>query len=90
MNNELSALVPVKDVLPDVYEQIDQYMLTKGKVSGVASGFRALDAMTGGFQKSNLIIIACRPSMGKTSFALNVASYAAIAQRAPVAIFSLE
>ena len=90
MNNELSALVLVKDVLPDVYEQIDQYMLTKGKVSGVASGFRALDAMTGGFQKSNLIIIACRPSMGKTSFALNVASYAAIAQRAPVAIFSLE
>ena len=90
MNNELSALVPIKEVIPEVYEQIEQYMLTKGQVSGIASGFKALDAMTGGFQKSNLIIIACRPSMGKTSFALNVASYAAIAQKAAVAIFSLE
>lgn len=90
MNNELSALVPVKDVLPDVYEQIELYMKTQGKVSGIATGFSMLDAMTGGLQKSNLVIIACRPSMGKTSFALNVASYAAIAQKAAVAIFSLE
>lgn len=90
MNNELSALVPVKDVLPDVYMQIEEYMKTQGKASGISTGFTALDAMTGGFQKSNLVIIACRPSMGKTSFALNVASYAAIAQKAPVAIFSLE
>jgi replicative DNA helicase len=61
-----------------------------GLVSGVSSGFADLDAKTAGFQKSELVIIAARPGVGKTSFALNIAQHAAIKEKIPVAIFSLE
>ena len=90
MNNEVSALMPIRDVLPSIYEKIDEYFLTRGRVQGVPTGFKELDKMIGGFQPAQLIIIACRPSMGKSSFAHNVAAYVGLAQKSAVAIFTLE
>lgn len=90
MNNELSALVPMKEIVPEVYDKIDEYLRTRGKVQGIPSGFRDLDRMLGGFQPSNLIIVACRPSMGKSSFSHNIADYVGVNLNMPVAIFSLE
>ena len=59
-------------------------------MSGVASGFEGIDKLTGGFQKANLIVLAARPGVGKTSLALNIAQTVAVEGKAPVAIFSLE
>lgn len=90
MNNEVSALTHVSENLNEVYEQIHEIYNNQGSVRGVATGFPELDDMTGGFQKSNLIIIAGRPSMGKTSFAMNIASHVAMINKKSVAFFSLE
>ncbi len=81
---------PIKDVLKTSFKTIEQLHQSKGKIHGVPSGFKAIDNMTNGFQKSDLIIIAGRPSMGKTSFCLNIASHAALRHKIPVAVFSLE
>jgi replicative DNA helicase len=75
-------------LLPRTFEDIDKY--SKGGVQGVPSGFKDLDEMTSGFQKSDFVIIAGRPSMGKTAFALSIALHAAVAAHYPTAIFSLE
>jgi replicative DNA helicase len=69
---------------------IEKLQEHKGPVTGVASGFVDLDAKTSGFQPSDLVIIAARPSMGKTSFVLNVAQHVGIEQNQPVGFFSLE
>ena len=61
----------------------------KGQTTGVPTGFTSLDTLTSGFQKANLVIIAGRPSMGKTALALNIARYAAVEANAPVGLFSL-
>ena len=84
--------VPVKDVLTEAFDRIDKIHKDKdkGAIRGVPSGFKDLDAVTAGFQESDLIILAARPSMGKTSFALNLAEHAAIEEKIPTAIFSLE
>lgn len=84
--------VPVKEILTEAFDRIDKIHRDreKGALRGVSSGFRDLDALTAGFQKSDLIIIAARPSMGKTSFALNLAEHVAIESKMPVGIFSLE
>ena len=71
-------------------EQLEYRASNKGSCTGVPSGFYDLDALTAGFQKSDLIILAARPSMGKTAFALNIAQNVAIRSKIPVAIFSLE
>jgi len=84
------GLVHVSEVLPGVLEQIHQRELNKNKITGVASGFVDLDKITFGFQKSDLILIAARPRMGKTSFALNIAAHAAVHKGSNVAFFSLE
>ncbi|GAB4071978.1 replicative DNA helicase [Barrientosiimonas marina] len=80
----------IKDVLIDVYDNIEQLHHHDGDVTGVPTGYRDLDQITSGFQRNDLIIIAARPSVGKTAFALNVAQNVAINTEENVAIFSLE
>lgn len=80
----------ISEVLSKTVEQIDHLFETKGAVSGVASGFTDLDKKTTGFQPGDLVIVAGRPSMGKTTFAMNVAEAAAISGGLPVAVFSME
>lgn len=82
--------VPMHDILIDTFERIQKRAETKGSLTGLASGFIDLDNLTSGFQKSDLILVAARPSMGKTAFTLNIATYVAIHGREPVAFFSLE
>ena len=87
-----NKFAPIKDVLTEAFDRIDKIHKDKdkGAIRGVPSGFRDLDTMTAGFNKSDLIILAARPSMGKTSFALNLAENAAIGEKLPIAVFSLE
>ncbi len=85
-----AGLVPVKDFIKTTFEAIEKLSLSKDAITGVPTGFIDLDRMTSGFQKGDLIILAARPSMGKTSLALNIARNAAQATAEPVAIFSLE
>jgi replicative DNA helicase len=80
----------IKNVLMETFEKIEYLYSHKGGVTGVASGFSELDKVTSGFQPSDLIIVAARPSMGKTAFCLDIARNAAINGKKPVAIFSLE
>jgi replicative DNA helicase len=82
--------VALKDILKTTWDQIENIHKDQSVISGVPSGFNDLDAKTGGFQKSDLIIVAARPGIGKTSMVLNVAQHASIQYKIPVAIFSLE
>lgn len=79
----------IKDVLVQTYDNIELLHTQKGDVTGISSGFTDLDKLTAGFQRNDLIIVAARPSVGKTAFALNVAQNAATSGQ-NVAIFSLE
>ena len=88
--NTTTDFEPLSNVLERGFIQIENLFKNKGETTGVASGFRELDAKTSGFQKSDMILIAARPSMGKTTFALNIAEYAALREGKSVAIFSLE
>ncbi len=85
-----NGFVHIQDLMKTSFETIESLYERKENVTGVPSGFKDLDLLTAGFQPSDLIIIAGRPSMGKTSFALNVAMTAAIEEGIPTAIFSLE
>ena len=80
----------LKDTLVESFERIDELQRSDGKLRGVATGFQDLDNLLAGLQKSNLIILAARPGMGKTAFALNIAQHAAIADKQKVGMFSLE
>ena len=83
--------LPLKAILEAYFDQIDSLSQHRGQTLGVPTGFRDLDALTGGLQRSDLIIVAARPSMGKTSLALNIAQNAAAPPHdVPVAVFSLE
>ena len=82
------VLEPMKDLIPKVFHLIDQR--ASGEVNGVRTGFIDLDQMLGGLHGSELIILAARPSMGKTAFATNIADYVAVETREPVLFFSLE
>ncbi len=82
--------VPVKDTLEEAFERIDKLSKNKTGIRGVATGFANLDNIVSGLQKSDFILLASRPSMGKTSLALNVASNVATKEKIPVGIFSLE
>ena len=82
--------VPIKQVVLNAIQKIEIASRTKGNVTGVATGFKDLDYQTSGFQPSDLILIAARPSMGKTAFVLNIAQYMAFRHDVTVAIFSLE
>lgn len=85
-----SNFIPIKDVLVETYEKIEMLHNQKGEITGLPSGFSDLDKMTAGFQRSDLIIVAARPSVGKTAFALNIAQNVAKVTGENVAIFSLE
>ncbi|QLY80006.1 MULTISPECIES: replicative DNA helicase [Clostridium] len=80
----------LSDVLERSFQQIEKLFNNKGDITGVGSGFMDLDAKTSGFQKGDMVLIAARPSMGKTTFALNIAEHAALREGKSVVIFSLE
>ena len=82
--------VPIRQVVMSTIETIEKASRVRGNVTGLASGFRDLDFKTSGFQNSDLILVAARPSMGKTAFVLNIAEYMAFRENRAVAIFSLE
>lgn len=82
--------VPIRQVVMNAMDQIEKASRNKGSVTGIATGFLDLDYRTAGFQPSDLILIAARPSMGKTAFVLNIAEYVAFRQNQTVAVFSLE
>ena len=82
--------VRIKELIWPAMERIEKLQHEGSGLTGVGSGFKDLDELTAGFQKSDLVIVAARPSMGKTAFCLNVAQHAAIEQGTGVAIFSLE
>ena len=84
------GLVALKELLKPAFEQIQSLYERKTLVTGVPSGYDDLDKMTSGFQNGDLVIIAGRPSMGKTSLAINIAENAAIHHKIPIAVFSLE
>ena len=83
-------VVPIRKIVSNVMTQIEKASKMGGTLTGIASGFYELDYKTAGFQKSDLIIIAARPSMGKTAFVLNLAEHACLKDNHTVAIFSLE
>lgn len=82
--------VPIRQVVMNAMEQIEKASRNKGNVTGIATGFADLDYRTAGMQPSDLVLIAARPSMGKTAFVLNIAQHVAFKLEQPVAIFSLE
>ncbi|EGK10364.1 replicative DNA helicase [Kroppenstedtia eburnea] len=84
------GFTPIREILMETFERIESLHYNKGKLTGIPSGYTDLDRMTSGFQKSDLIILAARPSMGKTAFSLNVAQNVAVRAGVPVAIFNLE
>jgi len=86
----VQGYVALKDVLIETLERIEYVYANKDGATGVPTGFRELDQLTSGLQPSDLVILAARPSVGKTSFALNIARHAAVKDKTPVAIFSLE
>jgi replicative DNA helicase len=81
---------PLKGIIKNSFKTIERLFERKEMITGVPTGFEKVDEITAGLQKSDLIIIAGRPSMGKTAFALNIAQHAAIEAGTPVAVFSLE
>ena len=89
-NKTTTDLTHIKDILPENLARIEELARKKEKITGVPSGFKTLDIKTTGFQNSDLVLIAARPAMGKTSFVLNIATNAAMRANVPVAIFSLE
>ncbi len=84
------GFVPIKDVLVDTFNRLEELYNNKGNITGIPTGFVDLDFKTAGLHNSDLILIAARPAMGKTAFALNLAQYAAVHGHVPVAVFSLE
>src|SRR5258707_2489809 len=83
-------LLSMKEQVMSTLESIEKLFENKGAITGVSTGFRDLDKLTSGLHSSEMIVIAARPSMGKTALAMNIAEHAAIEMKLPVAIFSLE
>jgi replicative DNA helicase len=82
--------VPIRDILGETFERIDQLSKHTGQYRGIPTGFTQLDNILSGLQRSDLIILAARPSMGKSSLAMDIAKHVAVFQNLPVGIFSLE
>lgn len=89
-NRNNGDFVPIKQVVLNALEKIEKSSKSKGTVTGIPTGFIDLDYKTSGLQPSDLILVAARPSMGKTAFVLNIAQHVAFRQNKTVAIFSLE
>ena len=88
--NTSGEYVPIKDVVLNALDKIEMASKTKGNVTGIPTGFIDLDYKTAGFQPSDLILVAARPSMGKTALVLNIAQHMAFREDVTVAVFSLE
>ncbi|MBC9786495.1 replicative DNA helicase [Heliobacillus mobilis] len=84
------GMVSLREVLVNTLDHIEHLYSRKSEVTGVATHFRELDRMTSGLQPSDMVIVAARPAMGKTAFCLNIAQNAAVRDKVPVAVFSLE
>jgi len=84
------GFTPLKNLLTAAVDRIDELFRSESPLTGISTGFKDLDDMTSGLQRGDLIIVAGRPSMGKTSLAMNIAENAAVGSKAPVAIFSME
>jgi replicative DNA helicase len=80
----------VNPLLKRALDRIDELFNSGGDITGITTGFKDLDGMTSGLQKSDLVIVAGRPSMGKTSFAMNLVENAVMAQKKPILVFSME
>lgn len=89
-NKSHSDFEPLSEIIMKSFDSIEHLSKTKGDVTGIPSGFTDLDRKTSGFQKGDFILVAARPSMGKTAFVLNIALHAALRAKKSVAIFSLE
>lgn len=89
-NKSRKAFHPLGKIIESNIDQLEERQAHKALVTGVPTGFRRIDQLTAGFQNSDLIILAARPAMGKTAFALNLARNAAVEGNVPVALFSLE
>lgn len=85
-----SSFIPLKELIKDAIEVIDKLYQKKAHVTGIPTGFVDFDIKTAGLQSSDLIVIAARPSMGKSALAIGIAEYAAVVEKVPVAFFSLE
>jgi replicative DNA helicase len=85
-----TGFAPLNTLLHDAYDRLDYLHQHRGEISGIRTGFADLDALTSGLQKSDLVVVAARPSVGKTSLALNFAEHAAVRERKTVGVFSLE
>lgn len=84
------SFIPIKDSLVESFERIDELQRSGEELRGVPTGFHDLDRMLAGMQKSNLLVLAARPGMGKTALALNIAQHVAVTAKKKVGIFSLE
>ena len=89
-NKENKEVVTLKELIQPELDRLEQVVHNKGVTTGISSGFKNFDQMTSGFHDSDLVIIAARPSMGKTAFVLNLALNAAVKQNKGVLVFSLE
>jgi len=88
--NLTQSFLPIKPFLEEAFERIDKISKQKGALRGISTGFKGLDSMLSGLQNSDLVILAARPSMGKSSLALDIAKNVALKEKKPVGIFSLE
>ncbi len=89
-NRNKKGFTPIKEVLVETFAQIEKLYNQKEAITGIPTGFIDLDSKTAGLHGSELILVAARPAMGKTAFALNIATNAAVQANVPVAVFSLE
>ena len=89
-NNKKHSIIGIQEQTIEAFRQIEDIHEHKGKLLGLPTGFKDLDKLLSGLKKSDFIILAARPSMGKTAFALNIASYLAMKKNVPIAFFSLE
>ena len=89
-NKSTKGYTPIKEVLINAIDELEKLYNHKGGITGIATGFIDLDRITAGLHNSDLVLIAARPAMGKSAFALNIASHVAIREKIPVAVFNLE
>lgn len=90
LNRSTQGFVHVKGILNTNFDKIEELYLNKGRITGVSTGFNDLDNMLSGLQRSDLVLVAARPSMGKSSFMMNIVQYAGVRDKVTTAIFSLE
>ena len=90
LSRSTRGFVPIKQILTSNFDRIEELYLNKGKITGIPTGFTDLDQKLSGLQKSDFILIAGRPSMGKSALMMNIVHHAAVREQIPVAVFSLE